>query len=71
MPSKREEEIETIYDAVLKAIPLNVCMISIIAALTELTNDFALEIGCKHSEEEDEEDEQSYGNLPGTPFSKN
>lgn len=65
----REEEIEKICQAILNAIPMEVCMVNIVVALNELSMEFAMEL-CD-CEDEENDDISPIGNLPGTPFSGN
>ena len=71
---EKEAQIKLIYDKVLEAIPMDVCMINVVIALTDLANDFAIEIGCACEKDNDDNDEDNIspiGNIPGTSFSKN
>ena len=63
---KKENEIDFIFEKVLEAVPKDVYMENIIIALSRLAGAFAWEL----SENDDEEDDDSYGTLPGTSFSK-
>lgn len=64
---EKEAEIESIYQTILQAIPINVCMVNIIIALSNLASEFTWELT---DDETESEDDDTVGTLPGTTFSK-
>lgn len=64
---KKNAEIEMIYQTILKAIPIDVCMVNIIIALSNLASEFTWELT---DDDDESENDDIVGTLPGTTFSK-
>ena len=67
-----DDQIQKVYDVLFEAIPDGICSFNVLVAINQLSLDWALTLHEEcHGYADDEDDEQPYGNLPGTPFSKN
>jgi hypothetical protein len=70
-----EEQVELVFhalqDALTDEVLHQVCIFNVLIGINELALDWAMGMHEEfHMEEDDDEDESPYGNLPGTSFSK-